>query len=161
MSSDKRLVTGIILLVIGLILPVGIYPLSATSWPSAVKTVLGGVLFFGFEIMAIPAVAIMGKENFERIMAKARGWFGRIKPSGAVGRGRHAIGLVLFILPVLPTYIMAYAPEWLPDASSWRLWVNLCADGMFFVSLFVLGGDFWDKLRALFVREARAVFPQG
>jgi hypothetical protein len=26
-------------------------------------------------------------------------------------------------------------------------------------SLFVLGGDFWDKLRALFVHEARVVFP--
>jgi hypothetical protein len=23
-----------------------------------------------------------------------------------------------------------------------------------------LGGDFWDKLRSLFVREARAVFPE-
>jgi hypothetical protein len=31
---------------------------------------------------------------------------------------------------------------------------------MFLASLFVLGGDFWDKLRALFVREARAVFPE-
>ncbi len=27
-------------------------------------------------------------------------------------------------------------------------------------SLFVLGGDFWDKLRALFVRNAKAVFPE-
>jgi len=26
-------------------------------------------------------------------------------------------------------------------------------------SLFVLGGDFWDKLRALFVHEARVQFP--
>ena len=26
-------------------------------------------------------------------------------------------------------------------------------------SLFVLGGDFWDKLRSLFVREAKAVVP--
>jgi len=30
---------------------------------------------------------------------------------------------------------------------------------MFLISLFVLGGDFWDKLRSLFVRESRAVFP--
>ena len=73
---------------------------------------------------------------------------------------RHVIGLVLFILPVVPTYLMAYLPKWLPEDSSGRLWVNLCADGMFLASLFVLGGDFWDKLRSLFVREARAVFPQ-
>ena len=30
---------------------------------------------------------------------------------------------------------------------------------MLIVSVFVLGGDFWDKLRALFVHGARAVFP--
>ena len=161
MNSNIRLVTGITLLVLGLVLPLGIVPVSATSWPASVKAVVGGVLFFGFEVMAIPAVAIMGKENCERITAKARGLFRRMKPSGDVGRVRHAIGIVLFVLPVLPTYVTAYAPQWLPEASSWRLWVNLCADGMFLVSLFVLGGDFWDKLRALVVREARAVFPQG
>lgn len=160
MSSNARLVIGIILLVIGLILPLGIYPLSASSLSAEVKTVLGTVLFFGFEIMAIPAVAIMGKENFERIMAKVKGWFGKLKPSGNVGRVRHAIGILLFILPVLPTYMMAYANKWLPEGDTWRLYVNLCADGMFLTSLFVLGGDFWDKLRALFVREARVVFPK-
>lgn len=159
MNANTRLVTGIIMLVIGLILPAGIYPLSTTAWPAAVKTVVGGVLFFGFEIMAIPAVAIMGKENFDRIMAKVLGWFRKMKPAGDIGRVRHAIGILLFIVPVLPTYVMAYAPGWLPDSSVQRLGVSLSADGMFLVSLFVLGGDFWDKLRALFVREARAVFP--
>ena len=29
------------------------------------------------------------------------------------------------------------------------------------VTIFVLGGEFWDKLRALFVHGARAVFPSG
>ena len=159
MSSDKRLVIGVILLVIGLLLPFGIYPVAASSWPTAVKTVVGSLLFFGFEIMAIPAVAIMGKENFNRIVAMVKGWFRSMKPAGDVGLTRHIIGIVLFIVPFVPAYIMAYAPAWLPEASPWRLWVNLLADAMFLVSLFVLGGDFWDKLRALFVRKARAVFP--
>jgi hypothetical protein len=30
---------------------------------------------------------------------------------------------------------------------------------MLLASLFVLGGEFWDKLRALFVHGARAAFP--
>jgi hypothetical protein len=30
---------------------------------------------------------------------------------------------------------------------------------MMLASLFVLGGDFWDKLRALFIREAKVQFP--
>ena len=32
------------------------------------------------------------------------------------------------------------------------------ADAIFVVNLFVLGGDFWDKLRALFVYDAKAKF---
>jgi len=28
------------------------------------------------------------------------------------------------------------------------------------LSLFVLGGDFWDKLRSLFVNKAKASFPE-
>jgi hypothetical protein len=47
----------------------------------------------------------------------------------------------------------------MPDNSPARLWVNLLADAAFLASLFILGGDFWDKLRSLFVRQARARFP--
>jgi hypothetical protein len=155
-----RLALGVFLLVIGSILPLGALLVPLTTWPISVKGTVAGILFFGFEIMAIPAVAVMGKENFDRIMAKVKGWLGLLKPAGGVGTVRHVIGLVLFVLPLVPTYIMAYIPIWLPDDSPERLWVNLCADAMFLVSLFVLGGDFWDKLSALFVREARAVFPE-
>ncbi len=156
---NTRFIFGVLLLVIGLLLPLGVYPVAQTAWPAPVKTAVGGVLFFGFEIMAIPAVAVLGKENFDRIMARAKSWVGSLKPSGEVGKVRHAVGLVLFLLPVVPTYIMAYVPKWLPDDSPERFWVNLCADAVFFASLFILGGDFWDKLRSLFVRQARAVFP--
>jgi hypothetical protein len=159
MSTNTRFVLGVILLVIGLLLPLGAYPVAQTAWPTGVKAAVGGILFFGFEIMAIPAVAIMGKENFDRIMARIKGWLSRQKPHGDVGPVRHYVGLMLFVLPIVPTYIMAYAPQWLPDSSPSRLWINLGADVMFLVSLFVLGGDFWDKLRSLVVREARAVFP--
>jgi len=33
-------------------------------------------------------------------------------------------------------------------------------NGMLIASLFVLGGNFWDKLRALFDADARVVFPK-
>jgi hypothetical protein len=39
-----------------------------------------------------------------------------------------------------------------------RVWVNLGLDAITLASLFVLGGDFWDKVRALFLHDARAVF---
>jgi hypothetical protein len=67
----------------------------------------------------------------------------------------------MFLIPVIPTYVMAYAPQCLPDASPARLYVNLAADFIFAASLFVLGGDFWDKLTALFIYEARVRFDDG
>jgi hypothetical protein len=36
--------------------------------------------------------------------------------------------------------------------------VNVGLDLITLASLFVLGGDFWDKVRALFLHDARAVF---
>ena len=64
MSSNVRLIVGVTLLVIGLILPVGVYPVAQASWPAAVKTAVGGVLFFGFEIMAIPGRGRHGQGKF-------------------------------------------------------------------------------------------------
>jgi hypothetical protein len=41
-----------------------------------------------------------------------------------------------------------------------RVAISLVMQTMFLASFFVLGGDFWDKARALFVWDARAVFPE-
>ncbi len=147
------------MLAIGCVAPFGAFLVPATNWPAAVKAAVGGILFFAFEILAIPAVAIMGKDNYTRIAARFLGWVKMLKPAEHVGPVRHAIGIALFLLPIVPSYVMAYAPAWLPDHSPWRLWICLGADAMFLASLFILGGDFWDKLKALFIRDARAVFP--
>ncbi|MCX5815260.1 MAG: transporter suffix domain-containing protein [Proteobacteria bacterium] len=160
MSVNKRFYLGIILLVIGLIMPFGMVFVAKADLPIAVKTAISGILFFGFEITAVPAVAVMGKENFDRIMSRVKGWLGSLKPAGNIGKIRHCVGIAMFLLPIIPTYIMSYAPRWLPDNSPWRLWVSIVSDAVFLASLFVLGGGFWDKLRSLFIREARAVFPE-
>jgi hypothetical protein len=71
MSADTRLKLGVALLIVGLIMPAGTLPVAATDWPLAVKTVGSTILLLGFEIMLIPAVALMGKDNFDRIWAAA------------------------------------------------------------------------------------------
>jgi hypothetical protein len=47
----------------------------------------------------------------------------------------------------------------IPGYSEARITMNLMADFLFLVTLFVLGGDFWDKLRALFLYDAKAHLP--
>ena len=151
MSADTRLKLGMALLIVGLIMPAGTLLVAATDWPLAVKTVVSGLLLFGFEIMLIPAVALMGKDNFDRIWAGAMRLLKTLKPAGGVSRRRYTIGLFIFVGA-------SYAPSWLPEDYVLRVWVNLGLDAIALASLFVLGGDFWDKVRALFLHDARAVF---
>jgi MFS family permease len=130
-----------------------------TNWSGTVKATLIGLLTAGVpEVLSILAAAVLGKENFERIKSKALSILKRVRPTARVSKTRYIIGLIMFVVPVIPTYVMAYAPQWLPDTSFARLYVNIAADCMFFASLFVLGGDFWDKLAALFLYESRVKF---
>jgi len=109
--------------------------------------------------MLIPAVALMGKDNFDRIWAGAIRLLKTLKPAGGISRRRYTIGLyIMLVLPTLYAWIASYAPSWLPEDYVLRVWVNLGLDAITFASLFVLGGDFWDKVRALFLHDARAVF---
>jgi hypothetical protein len=78
-----------------------------------------------------------------------------------VGRTRYTIGLMLFAGPALFAWIASYVPSWLPEDYLVRVWINLGLDLVTVASLFVLGGEFWDKLRALFLYDARAMFPSS
>src|ERR1700730_17831550 len=101
MSSDTRLKLGVALLILGMIMPVGTLLVAATDWPIAVKTVVSGILLFGFEIILVPAVALMGKNNFERIWAGAMRLLKTLKPVGHVGRPRYTVGLYMLAGPPL------------------------------------------------------------
>jgi len=125
MSANFRPALGVALLAVGAVLPLGAVFVFETDWPPVLKSALTGALLFGPELATIPAAAIMGKENFARIVAGLKRSIRSIKPAGNIGPVRHAIGLVLFLVPILPAYVMAYLPSWMPDDSAERLWVNL------------------------------------
>jgi len=61
----------------------------------------------------------------------------------------------MFCLPILVGSVSRVAPQVFVD----RLWIDLVMSLMLFASVFVLGGNFWDKIRALFHHDARVVFP--
>jgi len=115
MSADTRLKLGVALLILGLVMPAGTLLVAATDWPVAVKTVVSGVLLFGFEIVLIPAVALMGKDNFNRIWAGAMRLLKTLKPAGGVGKRRYELGLYMLVGPTLYAWIASYAPSWLPE----------------------------------------------
>lgn len=159
LSANTRLKIGIAFAVGGNVLFFTSAWVAWMPWSVKAKAAVWGVLFFVPEAFTLIGAAIMGKENYERFKKAAFALIGRVKPAGDIGEWRHRIGLAMFFLPLVPTYIQAYKPEWLPDQSAWRWIVKAAADLMFIASFFVLGGDFWDKLHALFLREARATLP--
>jgi hypothetical protein len=152
-----RMALGVALLVIGLLMPLGTVLVAQTDWSSATKSLVSGGLVFGFEVMALIAAGVMGKENFQRVMAPVRNmlgrWLSHFKLARGIGPVRHAVGVTLFFTSFLPAYVMSYVPSLLPDAAAHRLWLNLLGDAVFLASLVLLGGDFWDKLRGLFKRQ--------
>lgn len=155
-----RFYIGMTFLILSCICPFFGILVAQTDMSVGLKASLIGLLSLGApEVLIVIAAAILGKENFEIIKSRSLYWLKRLVPSAKVGRLRYNIGLAMFLAPMIPTYIQAYVPRWLPDNSVERLYINITADVMFIVSLFVLGGDFWEKLRALFVFEAKAQFP--
>ena len=157
--NKLRFYLGLSCFVLSWVLPLFGFVVARLGLPLPVKaTIIGLLTVGGPEIFGILAVVCLGKENLLVIKDKILAVLRLIKPAAVVSRGRYRLGLVMFLLPLIPTYIMAYVPQWLPDQSPQRLYVNLAADFLFLTSLFVLGGDFWDKLRALFVYDARAQF---
>ena len=159
MNHKLRFYLGLVFFVLAWILPLfGILVAKLNLSLGAKATIIGLLTVGGPELLGLLAVLCLGKENLILLKNKLLTWLKRLKPTAPVSRNRYRLGLIMFLLPVIPTYIMAYAPQWLPDHSRLRLYVNLAADFVFLGSLFVLGGDFWDKLRALFVYDARAAF---
>jgi len=67
----------------------------------------------------------------------------------------------MFMLPVLFAWISIYVPHLIPGFAAHRIAFAVTGDVMLFASLLVLGGDFWDKLRALFMHGARVRFPEA
>ena len=108
------------------------------------------------KIILLIAIAVMGKSGFAVLKAKL---LHKLTPPTEVSPMRYRIGLVMFCLPFLGSLFETYASHVVPHLVMNRLWVDILLDIMLVASLFVLGGNFWDKLRSLFVADARAVFP--
>ncbi|KPK58530.1 MAG: hypothetical protein AMS21_10570 [Gemmatimonas sp. SG8_38_2] len=135
----------------------------ASGLPAGWKTALSGLLMLGIpELAMLIAVAIMGKEGFEFLTAGIKRRLGKFfevyGPAERVSRARYRVGLVMFALPILIGWVAPYLGHHLPGYEANELVYAVVGDLMLLSSLFVLGGEFWDKLRSLFVHDARAVF---
>ena len=152
---SKQFIIGGIIFVMGFLSPLLIPVVLMLPLPAAWKTVLAAGLTFGIpEIAAFVAVVIMGREGFQELKRRLWALVKKGAPPDQVGPVRYRIGLVMFTLPLLFAWTGPYLELWMPEREVHSLYLIVCGDILFMCSLLVLGGQFWGKLRALFIWKA-------
>ena len=157
-----RLWAGVSVFALGWILALTMVPfVTSSDFPTSVKATLTTLLVVVVpKVFLLAAIAILGKPGFAYLKSVAWKFFRRIAPPPQVGVWRYRIGLVMFFLPLFFSLFFQYFQPIFEGGAEARPTFERVGDIIQIVALFVLGGDFWDKLRALFVRDAKAVFPE-
>ena len=151
LTASWRFRLGVALIAIGWICPLFIPLVTNSTLSTEWKTALSGfLLVIGPEVLSLLAIAILGKDGFNYLKEKVFALLRRAAPSAKVSRARYRAGLAIWAFLFIYGSFVWYAPHLVPGYSENRIALNLTADFLFIVSLFVLGGDFWEKFQALF-----------
>ncbi len=147
----SRLIVGGTIFISGFLSPLAIPLVTGSTLSTEWKTMLSGVLVLGVpEAFMLIAIAILGKQGFDYL--KSRLWKA-VRPADKVSSTRYRIGLVLFFTPILFGWLSPYLELWITVLEAYQTTFAIAGDIIFAVSLFVLGGDFWLKIKALFTHD--------
>jgi hypothetical protein len=162
-SPGWRFRVGVALIAVGFLSPLGALLVPFTDLSMGMKATLSGALIAGIpELFTVAAVAMLGKAGFNYVKHRIMAMLRRYGPPKEVGPVRYYLGLVMWLIPALYAWVLMYTPhDMIPGFPEYQIHIGLTFDFIFAVSFFVLGGDFWDKLRALFVHKAKASFPDA
>ena len=160
-AAGWRLKLGAALFGLSIILPVvGVPLVTALGLSTTMTASVSGALLVGAEVLGICAVAVMGKSGYAFIKNRVFGFLKKHGPPQKVSRGRYNIGLVIFCVPLLFGWLSPYISKWVPGLLSYPLPLAVGGDILILASVLVLGGDFWDKIRSLFIHNAEVRFEQ-
>lgn len=156
----NRLVWGVVVFVSGFLTPLFMPLVLNSNLSTGLKSVFSGLLAFGIpELFMIIAAGILGKPGFNYLKKYIRLVFRVYGPPDSVSKSRYIIGLILFFIPILLALILPYMLNLVQVVAENYVTISIVSDGLLILSLFVLGGDFWDKLGGLFNRNAKMQFP--
>jgi hypothetical protein len=149
--NKTRMVVGAIIFITGFLAPLTIPLVTRSDLSVAWKTTLSGLLMAGIpELFMVITVAILGKEGFQFLKGKVMNFLKKHGPPQRVSPTRYKIGLVMFSLPLLLAWLLPYLEHHFTAMEPMPMYIHLGGDVLLLISLFVLGGEFWDKIRALF-----------
>jgi hypothetical protein len=151
-----------IILIIGGYAALALIPLVAgADLKLGIKTALTGFLAIMPVLTKVAAIAVMGKAGFNLLKDHVFKFLGRFRPVEQVSRRRYRVGLVLFVLSIVFGSLLPYFPGILVDWQENEVFWSLVSDVLLIASLFVLGGEFWNKLAALFDYNAKVSVQDG
>jgi hypothetical protein len=132
---------------------------------AATAATVATIVVVSGEIGFLVSAALLGKPFVQAIKTKIKALFtsGTAPvPPRPVSRSRHAFGLVLFSLSFVAYYVVMAIPFFgLMKTSELRIVIIVAIVGelLFVVSLFVLGGEFWGRIKALFQWQGHSDVP--
>jgi len=160
-AAGWRFKLGVVLFGLSLaLLLLGVPLVAAMGLTAATVATISGVMLAGSEVLGIVAIALMGKSGYAYITKRVFGFLKQYGHPAEVSRTRYTVGLVMFSVPIIFGWLAPYVSDLVPGYSSNEFTYGIVGDLLLLTSLFVLGGDFWDKLRALFIHGSKAVFPK-
>ena len=149
--TKSRLILGGTIFISGFLSPLAIPLVTGSNLSTEWKTMLSAMLVLGVpEAFMLIAIAILGKQSFDYL--KSRLWKS-VQPADKVSSTRYRIGLVLFFTPILFGWLQPYLELWITEFEAYQVRLAIVGDIIFAISLFVLGGDFWLKIKALFTPD--------
>jgi hypothetical protein len=156
-----RIKLGFTMFIAALVWPVllPILPLFGLSTQSVAA--FTGFMLVAAEVVLILAAAISGKDGFAYIKKRVFGFFKSYGPPQVVSATRYKIGLVFFVVPFLFGFGSPYVGHLFPGLDIHKIAYAVAGDILLLAGLFILGGNFWDKLRSLFLHKAVAVMPDS
>jgi hypothetical protein len=151
-TANWRFVAGVSVLGLSMLLPLAalVVPFLGLPVTTGLIAAPGGAP----EVLMLLAVALLGRQNFDRIVGAAKKFLFTTFFSTPVSRGRYHAGLAICLLSFIPLYVAGYMPSWMP-ADNGRIAILAAADLAFIFSFFIMGGEFWEKFRRLFVWEGK------
>lgn len=158
-GSDRRLRLGVLCFIAAWAVHLVTLAVVAAGASPATIAAVAAINFILNKVLLVASAAILGKSGFNRLKQIVFGVAQRTILPDEVGPLRYGIGLILFVVPIVFAWMSPYLAEIAPAIGRHTVRDGLISDLVLLVSLFVLGGGFWEKLRALFVRKAAVVFP--
>ena len=146
-----RIKVGFVLFIIGLIAIPLLVATLALIGGTRFAAVSGGLLVAG--------AAIAGKQGYAYIKATVFGFIKKFGPPQKVGKIRYRFGLLIFFIPVVFGWALPFFGKYIPGLPTHTILYAIIGDIMLVIGLFLLGGDFWGKLRALFIHNAVVKIP--